>query len=127
MNIEPRYGDLRKSISSLVLDQIVSFSCEIVAFEELFWMALSATSELSATKTTTETRKLKKKKKQQVNKHSENTERAAHYLADFFAVIARLTLSCQTWLRWQCDRRFINLSDRRNFDAVGNYPYRGSN
>ena len=41
-------------------------------------------------------RRKREKKKQQVNKHSENTERAAHYLADFFAVIARLTLSCQT-------------------------------
>ena len=59
-NKEPRYGYLRKSISSLVLDQIVSFSCEIVAHQELFWVAFSATSELSATKTTMETRKYKK-------------------------------------------------------------------
>ena len=59
-NKEPRYGYLRKSISSLVLDQIVSFSCEIVAHQELFWVAFSATSKLSATKTTMETRKYKK-------------------------------------------------------------------
>ena len=93
-----------------------------VACQELFWVALTAISELSSTKTTKEKRKYKK-----VNKHSKNTERAAHYLADFFAVIARLTLTCQTWFKWQCDRRFnlyhrrfINLSDRRNFDVVGN-------
>ena len=89
MNIEPRYGDLRKSISSLVLHQIVSFSCEIVACQELFRVSLSAQRNQNDDGN-------EKKKKQQVNKHSENTERAAHYLADFFAVIARLTLSCQT-------------------------------
>ena len=123
-NKEPRYGYLRKSISSLVLDQIVSFSCEIVAHQELFWVAFSATSELSATKTTMETRKYKKSHRLI---STINTKRAAHYFADFFAVIAQLTLTCQTWLKWQCDRRFnlyhrrfINLSDSRNFDVVGN-------
>ena len=43
-----------------------------------------ATSELSATTTTTETRKYKQNK---------NSEGAAHFLAGFFAVIARRTLS----------------------------------
>ena len=57
MNVEPGYGYLRTSISTFVFDEIVSFSCEIVACQELFSVALRATSELSATKTTTETRK----------------------------------------------------------------------
>ena len=47
MNIEPRYGYLRMLIATLVFDEIVSFSCDIVECQE----------QLSASKTTTETRK----------------------------------------------------------------------
>ena len=67
-------------------------------------------------------------KKNRFNKQNKNSEAAAHFLADFFAFSAGLTLSNSIWSEWQCDRRFtlklnrrfIN-SDRRDSDfIVGN-------
>ena len=67
-------------------------------------------------------------KKNRFNKQNKNSEAAAHFLADFFAFSAGLTLSNSIWSEWQCDRRFtlkrnhrfIN-SDRRDLDfIVGN-------
>ena len=36
----------------------------------------------------------------------------AHFLADCFVIIARLTLGNQTWSEWQCDK-WVNNQDRR--------------
>lgn len=62
------------------------------------------------------------------NKQSKNSERSAHFLADFFVIIGRLLNVVK--LYWNGiatvalisikDRRFIK-GDRRDFNVVGNY------
>ena len=52
----PQYGYPRTTISTRDFHQIVSFSGEIVAFQELFYV-VTLLAELSATTMTTETRK----------------------------------------------------------------------
>ena len=102
MNSEPLYGYLRTSISPRVFIEWPLFSGEIVTCQELFYvLALPASSAQSA----------------------------AHFLAGFSAVIARVALSNLTEMAMRSLlqsllRSFMN-GDRRDFDFVGN-PYRGS-
>ena len=102
VNSEPLYVYLRTSISPRVFIEWPFFSGEIVAYQELFYvLALPVSSAQSA----------------------------AHFLAGFSAVIARVALSNLTEMAMRSLlqsllRRFVN-GDRRDFDFVGN-PYRSS-
>ena len=102
MNSEPLYVYLRTSISPRVFIEWPFFSGEIVAYQELFYvLALPVSSAQSA----------------------------AHFLAGFSAVIARVALSNLTEMAMRSLlqsllRSFVN-GDRRDFDFVG-IPYRGS-
>ena len=102
LNGEPLYGYLRTSISPRVFIEWPFFSGEKDACQELFnVLALPVSSAQSA----------------------------AHFLAGFSAVIARVALSNLTEMAMRSLlqsllRRFVN-GDRRDFDFVGN-PYRSS-
>ena len=102
MNSEPLYGYLRTSITLRVFIEWPFFSGEIVACQELFYLLALAVS---------------------------SAQSAAHFLAGFSAVIARVALSNLTEMAMRSFlqsllRRFVN-GDRRDFDFVGN-PYRSS-
>ena len=79
---EPLYGYLRTSILWRVFHQIVSFSGQIVAYQELFCVIkLLASSAQPQSWWKRE------------NKQNKNSERATHFFAVFFAIITRLMLS----------------------------------
>ena len=79
---EPLYGYLRTSLSWRVFHQVVDFSGQIVAYQGL----LSVVKLLASSAQPQSWRKRE-------NKQNKNSKRAAHFLADFFAIITRLMLS----------------------------------
>ena len=102
VNSEPLYGYLRTSISPRVFIELSFFSGEVIAYQELFYVLALPVSSVQS---------------------------AAHFVAGFSAVIAKVALSNLTEMAMRSLlqsllRRFVN-GDRRDFDFVGN-PYRGS-
>ena len=81
------YGYLQMLISMNIFHQIINFSGEIIAYQELFWMVKLLMSSAQPQ----QQQKREKQKSNRFNKQNKNSEWAAHFLADFFAVIVWLT------------------------------------